>query len=158
MLPTIRHRIPGTLARFVEATTAVAAIEFAIVAPVLIVALVCTADLGLGIYHKMQVENAAQAGAQYAATNGYAASSISAAVTNTTGYSGISATPAPYQFCGCASDSGITTASCSTTCSGGFAAATYVTVSAQATYTTILPYPILPSSFTFTSAATVRLQ
>ncbi|TMJ54449.1 MAG: pilus assembly protein, partial [Alphaproteobacteria bacterium] len=49
----------------------VAAIEFAIVAPMLVLAMVCTADLGLGIYRKMQVQNAAQAGAEYAIVHGY---------------------------------------------------------------------------------------
>jgi Flp pilus assembly protein TadG len=157
-LPIGRQRVRRAFARFAEATAAVAAIEFAIVAPTLILALICTADLGVGIFRKMQVENAAQAGAQYASTNGFAASSISSAVTNATGFSSVSATPAPVQFCGCASDTGITTVDCSATCAGGFSAATYVTVSAQASYTTILPYPIIPSSFTFTSASTVRVQ
>jgi hypothetical protein len=49
-----------------------------------VLALICTVDLGLGINRKMQVENAAQAGAQYAVVHGFAASSISNAVTQAT--------------------------------------------------------------------------
>ncbi len=57
-----------------------AAIEFAIIAPVLVLALICTADLGLGIHRKMQVENAAQAGVEYAVVYGFTTRSISNAV------------------------------------------------------------------------------
>jgi Flp pilus assembly protein TadG len=141
-----------------NAVDAVAAIEFAIIAPVLVLALICTADLGQGIYRKMQVENAAQAGAEYAVVHGFAASSISNAVTQATSFSGINSSPAPFQFCGCASDTGITTADCSSTCTGGVASGTYVTVSAQGTYIPILRYPLIPDSFTFASQSTVRLQ
>jgi Flp pilus assembly protein TadG len=141
-----------------KAVAGLAAIEFAIIAPVLVLALICTADLGLGIYHKMQVENAAQAGAEYAVVHGFTASAITAAVTQATSFSGISASPAPIQFCGCASTAGVTSANCSSTCTGGVAAGTYVTVSAQGTYTTILHYPTMPTSFTFASQSTVRLQ
>jgi len=136
----------------------VAAIEFAIIAPILVLLMVCTVDLGQGIYRKMQVQNAAQAGAQYAAVHGFTASSISAAVTNATTFSGISASPSPTQFCGCPSVTGVTSASCNSTCTGGISSGTYVTASAQATYTTILPYPLLPTSFTFAAQSTVRIQ
>ena len=136
----------------------VAAIELSIIAPMLVLALVCTADLGLGIYRNMQVQNAAQAGAEYAVTHGYVTDSIVSAVQNATALSGISASPAPNQFCGCASATGVTSAACGSTCTGGSAAGTYVTVSALATYRTLLPYPVLPSSFTLTAASTVRIQ
>jgi len=136
----------------------VAAIEFAIVAPMLVLAMVCTADLGLGIYRKMQVQNAAQAGAEYAIVHGYVSASITTAVSNATTFSGISATPAPSQFCGCPSSTGVTTTDCGGTCSGGSSPGTYVSVGAQAKYTTILPYPIMPNSFTFNARSTVRIQ
>ena len=135
-----------------------AAIEFAIVGPMLVVMMVCTVDLGAGMFRKMQVQNAAQAGAMYAALHGFTASSISNAVTSASGFSGVSASPAPSQFCGCASNSGVTSITCTSTCSGGSTPGTYVTVSAQGVYTTILPYPMVPESFTLTSQSTVRIQ
>jgi Flp pilus assembly protein TadG len=141
-----------------DCVAGVAAIEFAIVGPVLVIALICTADLGIGIYRKMQVENAAQAGAEYAVVHGFGTSSISNAVTQATSFSGISSSPAPFQSCGCASNTGITSADCGSTCTGGVAPGTYVTVSAQGTYTTILHYPMIPDSFTFAAQSTVRLQ
>jgi hypothetical protein len=122
----------------------------------------CVIDLGLGIYYKMQVEDAAQIGAQWAMKNGFDpnnTSNISNAVTSATNASpAISASPAPFQFCGCATGSSVSTATCGATCPGGAQAGTYVTVSAQRTYNTILSYPIFPSSYNFTAQATVRLQ
>jgi Flp pilus assembly protein TadG len=136
----------------------VVAIEFAIVAIVLVVLMVCTVDLGMGFYRKMQVQNAAQAGAQYAAARGFAESSITNAVTAASSFSGISASPAPTQFCGCPSNTGVTSVSCSATCTGGSAPGNYVSVSAQGTYTTILSYPLIPNAFILTSQSTVRIQ
>ena len=139
-------------------TQGVAAVELAFVAPVLVLLMVCAADLGLGIYRKMQVQNAAQAGAQFAAVHGFNANSISSAVVNATSFSGITASPSPTQFCGCASSSGVTSVSCGATCSSGSSVGTYVTVSAQASYSTLISYPGIPNKFTFTAQPTVRIQ
>jgi Flp pilus assembly protein TadG len=151
------------LRRFVAIRTdtqGVAATELAIIAPVLALMMICTADLGLGIFHKMQVQNAAQAGAQYAALYGFNASSISNAVLSATGATGITASPEPSKFCGCPTSTGISTTTCSTdaTCSAGTIPATYVKVSAQTTYNALLPYPLIPRSFTFTAQSTVKIQ
>ena len=135
-----------------------AAIEFAILAPVLILMMICVVDLGMGIYRKMQVQNAAQAGAEYAMVHGYSASSVLSAVTNATSFSGIVASPLPNQFCGCPSNTGVTTISCGSTCTGGSTPGTYVTVSTQGTYNTLFDYPILPKSYNFTAQATVRIK
>ncbi len=135
-----------------------AAMELALLASPLILLLVGIADYGSATYRNMQVQHAAQAGAEYAIKNGFSSSAIATAVTGATSYSGIAATPAPAQSCGCASGTTINSATCGSTCAGGAAAGTYVTVSAQATYSTLIPYPGIPNSFALTAAATVRLQ
>lgn len=155
----------------------VAAIEFAVIGSALVLMTIGTADLGMGFFRNMQVQNAAQAGAQYAAENvaayGFNATAISAAVTSATSatqtanFSGISAFPAPFPFCGCPSSAGVTVLyvlppsnplpPC-TSCPDGSTAGTYVTVSAQGTYYTILPYPpLIPSSFLLPATSTVRI-
>ena len=144
--------------RFIVGTEGAALVEFSLFAPILLPMVICTMDLGFGIFRNMQVQHAAQAGAQYAIAHGYDASSISLAVTNATNFAGISATPAPNQFCGCPSDTGITTVTCPATCAGGAVAGIYVTVSAQATYNTIVPYPLISSSFALSAQSTVRIQ
>jgi len=133
-------------------------VEFAIIAPMLIAATVCSIDLGMVSYRKLQVQDAAQAGAQYAALHGFDATNMSSAITNATSYAGINASPAPTRFCGCASASGISTVACGSQCSGGTTAGTYVTASAQATYATILPYPIIQTNYALSAQSTVRIQ
>src|SRR5437870_6466727 len=139
-------------------SSGIAAVEFGLMAPLLALSIICTVDLGLGIYRKMQVQNAAQAGAEYAVTHGYLASAIATATTSATSFSAIKASPEPTRYCGCASGGGVVGAACGSTCPGGSSAGTYVTVSAQSTYTTLLPYPLLPGSFALTAQSTVRIQ
>jgi len=149
------HRL---FARSAGNTSGAAAIEFGIVVPLLALMVTGVIDLGFGIYYKMQVEDAAQVGAQWAMKNGFDATMITNAVTSATNASAISASPAPFQFCGCATGSAVSTATCGSTCTGGAQAGTYATVSAQRTYSPILSYPMLPGSYNLTAAATARLQ
>ncbi len=135
-----------------------AAIELGLLAPVLTLMMVSVIDIGRGVYRKMQVEDAAQVGAQYAMRNGFDANAISNAVVSATNFSSIAASPAPVQFCGCATGSGINTVSCGTTCPGGAVAGTYTTVSAQATYSSLLNYQIVPQNYNFSAQSTARLQ
>jgi len=146
------------LFRILWDTKAVAAIEFAILGGVLCVLLIVATDLGFGFYSDMQVQTSAQSGAEYAVVHGFDATAVSNAVTSATSSSGITASPAPSTFCGCPSTQGVTTVSCNSTCSDGTNAGTYVTVTATKTYTTLIPYPSLPASYTLTATSTVRIQ
>jgi Flp pilus assembly protein TadG len=151
-----KHNAPGDL---VQDCNGAGAVEFAVIAPLFAIMIVLTADLAIGVFKKMQVEGAAQAGAQYAIIHGFDSSAITSAVTNATNNSGISSSPAPAQFCGCPeAATGITATSCSTICASGNAAGTYVTVSAQGTYDTLIHYTVVPSSYTFNAQSTVRLK
>jgi hypothetical protein len=120
--------------------------------------MVCAVDLGLGTYRNMQVQAAAQAGAQYAMVHGFNPSAVASAVTGATTYADLTVTPAPSQFCGCPSAAGVAVNACNASCPEGGASGTYVTVSAQATYTPLLPYPLLPGAFNLTAQSTVRTQ
>jgi len=154
----LRSRLNAFLGTSREATEGVAAIELAIIAPVLVLSLICTIDLGLGIYRRMQVESAAQAGAEYAVARGFSQDGVTSAVANATNFTGVSANPAPLQFCGCASASGVTTATCGVPCPDTSNPGTYVTVSAQGSYTTLIPYPMFPNIYNFAAQSTVRTQ
>jgi Flp pilus assembly protein TadG len=144
--------------RAIGNTSGAAAIEFGVVIPMLALMVTAVIDIGLGVHSKMQLEDAAQAGVEWAIRNGFDANGISAAVTNATNNSNITATPAPVQFCGCASGSAISSATCGTPCPDGAQAGTYVTVSAQATFNTTLNYPAVPSTYNFATQSTARLQ
>ena len=54
-------------------------------------AMVVTIDLGMGIYRNMQVQGAAQSGAEYAATHGFNAGAITNAIAISTPLTGLSA-------------------------------------------------------------------
>jgi Flp pilus assembly protein TadG len=162
--------IAALLRRLLRCNRGAAAVEFGLSAPLLLGVLVPVADLGLAFSTQQQLQDAVQAGALYATThpwNQNAASAIASAVTAATPLSGISTSPSPYQMCGCpsgtsvnggTSGSGITTASCGSTCSNGETAGYYVVISAQRTYTPILPYSLLGSSRTLTAQSTIRIR
>jgi Flp pilus assembly protein TadG len=151
-----RARVVGWA--FARQAGGAAAIEFAIVVPMLILTMICIVDFGVGYYRKMQVQDAAQIGAQYAMRHGFDTTAIQNAIASATSFAGITASPAPTEYCGCPSTSGVAAVSCTATCDGGATPGTYMTVSAQGTYTTIMSYPLIDSSFTFSARSTVRLQ
>ena len=156
------YRRPGLLRSFfahaATNTSGAVGVEFGFMVPVFALMVVSVIDIGLGVYRKMQVEDAAQAGVQYAIAHGFDTHAISSAVTSATNSSAITALPSPVTFCGCATGSGISSVDCGTTCPGGALAATYTTVSAQATYSTILNYQVVPYTYTYTTQSTARLQ
>ena len=153
----VSDRVRTLLGSTREATSGVASIELAIIAPVIVLALICTFDLGLGIYRRMQVESAAQGGAEYAIARGFSADGVTRAVANATSFA-VTANPAPSQFCGCATATGVSAMACGQPCPNGVSAGTYVTVSAQGSYNTLLPYPMFPNTYNFAAQSTVRTQ
>jgi Flp pilus assembly protein TadG len=155
-------------------TEGAAIVEFTVLAPILLLLAAPMMSFGLFFYCQLQVNNAAQAGAQYAIENtiqnGYSATSIQSAAThaNTSTipsfFTAISATATRY--CGCPTTTDVTlsawTTGCATgtACSDGSYPGTYVTVVASATFTPLARYGSLyPSSWSITSKpATVRVQ
>jgi Flp pilus assembly protein TadG len=140
-----------------------AAIEFGLFIPVLLIVLTGTVELGFLMYEAMQVNNAVEAGILYAAANGFNAASITSAVTNAsvlpTGLNALTATPAPTQFCGCATAASVTNLGsppCSATACSGSPAGTYVQVNASLTHTIIIPNPWVPT--TLTATAVIRIN
>jgi Flp pilus assembly pilin Flp len=153
-----RGRLFDGLRAAVRDTRGAAAIEFGIMIPLLSLMVVSVMDIGLAVYRKMQVENAAQAGAQYAITRGFDASGVSSAVTSATNSTVVVPSPEPVQFCGCPTSAGVSPVSCGALCEGGAKAGTYVKVSAQATYYTLINYQMVDSTYTLTAQSTARLQ
>jgi hypothetical protein len=154
-------RKPAGWSKFFACASAAAAIEFAILGGVFSAIMVVGGDLGLAYYADMQVQTSAQMGAQYAVVNSskaFDSTAIGNAVVGATSTTGITATPAPTQFCGCPSATAISSATCGTLCADGTGAGTYVSVSASRIHTTVIPYPWLPASFAQTATSTVRTK
>jgi hypothetical protein len=142
------------------------AVEFALSAPLLLGLLAPLADVGLAYSQQIQVQQAAQAGAQYASLhpwNSNSSTEIANAVTSATGLTLLPAdplaNPAPYQECRCLDGSKIDLASCnSLPCANGEYGGYYVIVNAQVAYSPILPYSLLGDSKKLTAQATVRVR
>jgi Flp pilus assembly protein TadG len=145
------------IVRLLRCTKGNAALEMAIVFPIFVTLIGGISQYGLAIFQIMEVGYAAQAGANYAMTNGFNVSGIETAVTKATALPNVSATRIPpSQACGCASTTGISSATCGTTCpgTGAGSAGTYVTVSASVAYSPVLPG--IPSPIT--AKAVVRIN
>ena len=147
----------------------VSAVEFGLAAPMFLAALSPVIDLGLAFSQQIRINQAVEAGAQYASSNPYAGSSWSTGVSNavTNAIANLTITPSVgSETCGCpdSTSTAIVTGSygtpptCSGSCPDGSNPGYYVTISAQATYTSVMPYSILGTSATLSSQAVVRVQ
>lgn len=143
------------------------AIEAALVIPVVFLIGATATDFSFAILSQHQAFSAAHAGVLYAAAHGAAitnaSAQIQAACQNldpSTGskksYVTVTCSAPTILPCACSSGSTVTAVACSSTCSGGSVAGTYVTQRATATYTPIFS-SILGSSPTYTATATARV-
>ncbi len=136
-----------------------AAMEFAIAASFLSIALMGVYDFGRASWTRMQVISAAHVGAAFAASNGFNVSLIGTAVTNSSNLPTLAAAPAPAQVCGCpAGTAGLSIVTCGTACAAGGDAGTYVQVSARGSYTFIFPYPTVTNPVIVNATAFTRIQ
>jgi len=153
----------------------IALVEFTIFAPILIVMSIYIMDFGLYFINKLDMQNAAQAGTQWAIATGlYNSSDIQVAAKN--------AVPAMFQptqinvttneFCGCPSSTAVAlydSTKPSGVCPGGAtcvvggsteAAGNYVTVTATTVsqYKSFIPYGLFAINPDITGKSTVRIQ
>ena len=149
-----------SLKRLQRADEGVAAVEFAITAPLLILLLTGTVSFGLALRMKTEVGNAARAGAEYVALHGYNQAGITAAAQNATPLSSVSVAASEVTAsCSNPASGAITSAGGATTCSTtGSAPGTYVTVTAQMPYTLVLAPPGVAASSTLSATSIVRIQ
>ncbi|MDB5474577.1 MAG: tadG [Phenylobacterium sp.] len=132
-----------------------AAVEFALLAPVLLLLLAGLIDVSRLIVTSLQVRAAAQAGADYARARGWDAVAVAGAVTGATPLAA-AASPAPLVTKACVSGQSIV-ATTATTCSGGGTPGDFVTVAAQAPFKALAPWPHIVMPASVSAHATVRL-
>ena len=156
-----------------------ALVEFTIIAPLLVVMSIYTMDFGLYFFNNLEIQNAAQAGAQWAIANGaYNNNAIANAGANATRLPANQITVTSTEFCGCPSANGAVTlqngsslpanpcatplAICSSgaTCSGGALAGNYVAVCANPTtaYKSFVGYGLTKVAPPINATAMVRIQ
>ncbi len=139
-------------------TFGTAAIEFGIAAPILFILIAGVAEVGYAAYQAMQVQDAVEAGALYAAKYGWDSVRISTTVVAATGATGITASPSPAQFCGCPGVAGVAAALCTSTCADGNSPGQYVQINATIARQSIIPGGGLGLPAQFTAQSIVRLN
>lgn len=144
-----------------RAPDGVSTIEFAFVSGILCVLTLGMLDFGYGFWQFMQVQSAAQAGAQFAMLNpGASNANIGSAVTGATTLSGIAlASGYPQTSCGCPNGSTSTPTgmtfgvTCGSACGVGGTAQQYLLVRAQKSYNMIVTWPGLTNPMTLAATS-----
>jgi Flp pilus assembly protein TadG len=133
-----------------------AVVEFAFVLPIFLVLIAGLYDGARFLTGELEVHQAAQAGAAWAAANGWDASGITNAVARGAPIAA-SASPAPALSQGCAQGNSIRPPGGDGKCPGGEPVGSYVAVAARAPFTAMAPGfgGVWPS--TLTAQATVRI-
>ncbi|HLG88383.1 MAG TPA: TadE/TadG family type IV pilus assembly protein [Alphaproteobacteria bacterium] len=155
------RRLLEVVQRVIRDTSAVSALEFGLLAPMLIAIPIPVLDIGLGLYSQMQVKEAAQAGAEYALLHGYDSAQIQEAATSATPVSLGAGAVSSQENCGCPNGTSLTLGgapgSCAT-CGDGATPGNYVSVTVTTTYTPPVAFPpLIQSSYTLTSKSVLRI-
>ena len=133
-----------------------AAVELAVVFPLLLLLIVGVVDYGRVFYTSVTVANAARAGAEYGATvpnKSQNATEMRQQALADGGEAG-AITIATRTYCRC----GGATAGCGSFCGSGAAPEVYVEVTATKVVTMLLRYPGLPNSITVSRKALFQAQ
>jgi len=138
--------------RLWRSAAGVAALEFALIAPIIIALLAGLANYGLAMFDKMELVSAARAGAQLALIDSdVTTSEIQAAVVASTNLSISTSDVSVAQSCECADGTSVT---CGATCGDGSSNRYFYTVTASEDFTLL----ILGTTITLSGSAVVRTQ
>ncbi|MBM9594757.1 TadE/TadG family type IV pilus assembly protein [Roseitranquillus sediminis] len=130
-----------------------ASVEFAIIAPVLVLAVLSTADIGLAVHESFEIDQALRNGAEAALRDpGETRVEAVLAAVDATGSGQQVTTWTVDRFCACPESSGTPT-SCSTTCGGSLPTAIFYDIKGVRAYLGIL----LPAR-DLTRAASVQVR
>jgi hypothetical protein len=137
-------------------------VEMAVCLPFIVGLIIPLTDLGMGAYTQMQLINATQAGAEYAAASGFnSTANVKAAINSATALSTITFPVDPYQSCACVTGTtvgpSLGTPPCAQGCGSG-TVGTFITVQTAVQYTPLFNYPLISSPLTLTSAAIIRIK
>jgi len=146
-----RRRLGG----LANASEGNALIEFALVMPIVMLAIVGVADYGMQMYVVNSLEGAARAGMQVLAKNPGDTAAVESAVLGASTLSSAALSVSVGQMCQCADGS---SADCSGTCADGGDVEVSYTIDASTVHTNLFPYPGIPDSVTLTGRAQIRVR
>lgn len=140
----------------IQNTCGAAAVEFALISPIVAIVILGVADFGILTLKTTQVSSATRAGIQFVMTDptDYA-TNISTVVTSSTNLDADNMTVTTSEGCRCLGD--MTAVDCDTdTCSGN-APPKYVTITTTYTHDMIMGYPGVDNPYTVTRTAVIRI-
>jgi Flp pilus assembly protein TadG len=152
-----------TRSRRRHARSGVAALEFALICPVLLMFAGGIGDFGLALADQSRMASAVAQGAQYGYLNPLTATAAAIKTLVIAGASlpGITVTvTTPSYFCVTTTSTppALTAATATTTCPDGTSAGHYVAISASYLYPALMPAYSMMVNTTLTEAVTVRIQ
>jgi Flp pilus assembly protein TadG len=133
------------------------AVELAIAVPVLVLLLIVAADFARLFFVSICVHSAARSGAQYGAQSVITAADING-MKNAAKLDGSNIANLTVTAKQCTCQASATVSRCAASYCTNSPQATYVEVDTQATYSTLLNFPGVPSSTTLSSAAIMQVE
>ncbi len=144
-------RVAMTCRRAARTERGAAAVEFALIIPFILAALLGIANYGLAVYDKMELVGAARAGAQQAILDRTDTTAIKNAVVNSSNLGLTTANVTTTESCLCSDGTGIT---CGATCGDGDPNHYYMTITASYAHTLLL----LGTTINLSGSVKVRTQ
>ena len=141
--------------RLVMQANASSLIEVAIICPVCILLLVGSVDFGLGFYTAIEVSSAAQAGASYGIQQPADTAGIQAAA-KLDAPNVLGMTTAVATGCECSDGTRVVVGCVSAPTSCGANVVNYVQVTTNSTYTSLMKYPGIATTFSLQGIARIR--
>ncbi len=135
-----------------------AALEFALVAPVLALLATAAMDFSRAGFEQHRLSGAARAGTSYAIQSSSSWTSSTNIIAAARADAGDTASALSVSTSECTCPSGTAACSAALSCTGSGVAGTYVKVAVSETYTTFVKYPFFARSFTIQGQSLVRVQ
>lgn len=141
--------------RFAHKRDGTSAVEFALLSPFLILLFAGMIDIGMAISRYMELEQVSSAAANYALYDNSDTAAIEQAGKDSTDLDPASFTISAVPFCECPNGDPIV---CTAFCPDTNRRRRLVRVTANLTYTPMIPYPALPDSFALQAISTVQVE
>lgn len=159
-----RARARAWMKRVIKCEEGAIAIEFAMIAPILIIMAIATYDISVVIKQKLALQNATRIGVQYGMVRRpvqgdmqHVINAVNQTLPASWGSANTDTKPQVSAVLQCECSTG-TVIACGVKCNAGQTKITYLKVEITKTYQTMMPYPGFDSSFQISDEALVRLQ
>jgi Flp pilus assembly protein TadG len=144
-------------ARLLRSRDGASALELALLTPLLLLLMVGVFDFGSAIVRKMQLNNAASVGAQYAILDDRDADALLQAISNATQLAGGDLSIATARVCECL-DGRVVTCSSPDSCGVGARRRFFLEVSVTSSFATFFDYPAMDNPLALTGRSRIQVE